>query len=154
MHMRILITLVGCALALLVGITPVGAVTGLNPTISGDVGPGSLDIDTFEAKCTTAVRFLDIFVKESLGDDQMGATAIAYAPTSMLGQGDSTVVSGFEDVLSLVRPTSLEGTMKALVGVFNVGGCADSFCDYTVRVNCVTGLGVHKSASLVRKQDE
>jgi hypothetical protein len=145
------------ALALLLGAGGADAqhaeVTGLGPSIPGSLACDVGCVDSYEIKCLQASRTLKLVIEDLGTPDCFSVTLLGTSPVSMGGAADSVEVCAASALVSLTRPTSTEGTMKALATVHAFSSTAAAR-DYKVTALCETGAGVARSVSLVRKRDE
>ena len=78
---------------------------------------------------------------------------MGYSPTSVLGQIDAWSLDSDNTILSVDRPGTTHGTMKALMALVNLGDFP-SVISYEVYVSC---LDIHVvevgNPTVVRKQD-
>lgn len=117
--------------------------------------------DTLELKCTQASSMMCITLEAGSGSGPSApvwiASAVATAPSTMLGRTEVIQVSGDADgSFCLLRPAT-EGVVKALLTIA-VTGSGPSPVPYTARAQCFSGNVINglagRKTTLAIKQDQ
>ena len=129
--------------------------TGQFPSINETLGCNYNCVDTFLAKCSQPVRFIESTLTDvACGAESLIGTLTAIAPATALGlAATQDVVNSCSDYASVTRPTTGEGSMQAIITVTATSTVGSV---YNINAACFSAkAGVYRSStSLVIKQNQ